>query len=76
MPVPERFTTEDAILGVLDKALSSAEEWLEELLPSVTTAEIAKRFAGHCYTHLRPELENIRAHGHRNDDPDDVPGKQ
>jgi hypothetical protein len=72
MPEP-KFTTEDAILGVLDNALSSAEGWLEELLPSMSTAQIAERFALHCQSHLHTELENIRAHGHRNDDPDDVP---
>jgi hypothetical protein len=69
------WTREDVITGVFDNALTAAEEYLGELLPDMTNAEIAERFAQFIQTHLSTELENIRAHGHRNDDPEDVPGK-
>jgi len=38
------MTREDAILGVLDNALTAAESWLEELLPEMSTRQIKKSF--------------------------------
>ena len=64
------FTKEDAITGVFDNALTTAEEWLEELLPTLSVEEIKERFAQHVKTHLGVELENIKDHGHRHDDPE------
>src|ERR1019366_6693545 len=36
-------------------------------------SEVSEAFAIHIHTHLSAELSNIAAHGHRNDDPEDVP---
>lgn len=61
-------------IAALDRALSAAEEVLRELLPAVKRPDvIASDFAIHVRTHLRDELTNIQAHGHRNDDPNDKP---
>jgi hypothetical protein len=63
----------DAFMDVLDAALNSAEEELKALLPTFKPSEVSKAFATHIRTHLSTELSNIAAHGHRNDDPEDVP---
>lgn len=64
---------EDAFLGVLDAALTASEVSLVRLLPEFTPAEITDNFIVHCQTHLSTELDNVAKHGHRNDDPDDIP---
>ena len=63
----------DACMDILDAAMTSAEEQLIELLPTLKPPEISQAFANHIHTHLSTELSNIAAHGHRNDDPEAVP---
>lgn len=63
----------DAYTDTLDAALTSAEENLRKFLPTFKPSEIGEAFATHVHTHLSTELSNIAAHGHRNDDPEDVP---
>jgi hypothetical protein len=69
----KKLVDSDAYVDVLDAALTSAEEELKALLPTVTPSEVSKAFATHIRTHLSTELSNIAAHGHRNDDPEDIP---
>jgi hypothetical protein len=63
----------DTCTDILDAALTSAEEELKALLPTLKPSEISAAFATHIHTHLSTELSNIAAHGHRNDDPEDIP---
>jgi len=63
----------DAFMDVLDAALTSAEQELKALLPTLKPSEVSNVFATHIRTHLSTELSNIAAHGHRNDDPEDIP---
>jgi hypothetical protein len=63
----------DAYMDVLDAALTSAEQELKALLPMLKPSKITEAFAIHVHTHLSTELSNIAAHGHRNDDPEDLP---
>ena len=63
----------DTFTDILDAALTSAEEDLKALLPTLKPSEVSEAFATHIHTHLPTELSNISAHGHRNDDPEDVP---
>jgi hypothetical protein len=69
---------EDAIVKACDWALDAAEAELATRLgnrfaSAVKNRALAERFTNHCRTHLEEELQNIAAHGHRNDDPAEVP---
>src|ERR1019366_9789396 len=75
-PVPSARTKlfdSDAYTDILDAALTSAEEELKALLPTLKPSEVSEAFATHIHTHLSAELSNIAAHGHINDDAEDVP---
>jgi hypothetical protein len=70
----------DDQLEVLDKALTDAEEVLKKfpvgksgLKAKNLPGFVADVFEEHVRIHLATELSNIADHGHRNDDPDDVP---
>src|ERR1017187_1570509 len=63
----------DAYINILDAALTLAEEELKALLPTLKPSEVSEAFATHIHTHLSAELSNIAAHGHINDDAEDVP---
>ena len=63
----------DVYTDVLDAALTSAEEELKALLPMSKPSKVTEAFATHVHTHLSTELSNIAAHGHRNNDPEDIP---
>jgi hypothetical protein len=63
----------DARTDILDAALTAAEEELTALLPTLKPSEVSEAYATHIHTHLPTELSNIAAHGHRNDDAEDVP---
>ena len=69
----KKLFNSNAYLDVLDAALTSAEEELKTLLPTLKPSEVSEAFATHIHTHLSTELSNIAAHGHRNDDPGAVP---
>jgi hypothetical protein len=71
--VRKKLLDSDAYTDILDAALTSAEQELIELLPTLKPPEISQVFATHIHTHLSTELSNIVAHGHRNDDPEAVP---
>lgn len=66
-------TDTEAVTDILDAALTSAETHLQKLLPGLGVAHIKAAFYGHIQTHLEDELGNIARHGHRNDDPGDIP---
>ncbi len=68
----KRFDS-DACTDILDTALTSAEQELKALLPMLKPSKITEAFASHIHKHLSTELSNIAAHGHRNDDPEDIP---
>jgi len=63
----------DASLKILDAALTAAEDQLQKLLPAFPPRQIACLFSEHVMTHATEELSNIAKHGHRNDDPADIP---
>ena len=69
----ERTLNSDEYTERLDAALSAAERELRPLMPALTPYEVAEAFEHHFGTHLIAELENIAAHGHRNEDANDVP---
>ena len=63
----------DKELAILDAALNVAEDILLPLLKPYGSTKLKAAFLQHVQIHLGEELLNIQAHGHRNDDPDDVP---
>jgi hypothetical protein len=63
----------DTLTDTLDAALTSAEEHLRKSLPNLKPHDLALGFEDHVRRHLNCELSNIAAHGHRNDDAEDVP---
>ena len=67
-----RLRQED-ITDVLDGALTAAENVLKSLLPDTKPENVTALFHRHVGTHLRTELENIKSHGHRGDDPEFSP---
>jgi hypothetical protein len=69
----KKLIRSDAYTDMLDAALTAAEEELIALLQTLKPSEVSEAFATHIHTHLPTELSNIAAHGHRNDDPEDVP---
>ena len=69
----KKLLDSDATTDILDAALTAAEEELKALLPTVNPSEVSEAFATHIHMHLSTELSNIAAHGHRNDDPEDIP---
>src|ERR1019366_10566832 len=69
----KKLIRSDAYINILDAALTSAEEELKALLPALKPSEVSEAFATHIHTHLSTELSNIAAHGHINDDPEDIP---
>ena len=68
---PPELTDEQ--LEVLDETLSSVEDMLSKFPVGRNwySRFVADAFVQHVRTHLAVELQNIAAHGHRNDDPDD-----
>src|SRR5271156_6677979 len=71
--VRKKLLDSDGCTDILDAALTAAEEELIALLPTLKPSEIKNTFITHIHTHLSTELSNIAAHGHRNDDPKDIP---
>lgn len=71
--VLNKLLDSDACTDILDAALTAAEDELIALLPTLKPSEIKKAFVTHIHIHLLAEMSNIAAHGHRNDDPEDVP---
>ena len=69
----EKLIRSDAFINILDAALTLAEEEVKALLPTLKPSEVSEAFATYVHTHLSAELSNITAHGHRNDDPEDIP---
>ena len=69
----QKLIRSDGYINILDAALTSAEEELTTLLPTLKPSEVSEAFATHIHTHLFRELSNIAAHGHINDDPEDFP---
>src|ERR1019366_5932191 len=69
----KKLIRSDAYINILDAALTSAEEELKALLPTLKPSQVSEAFATHIHTHLFTELSNIVAHGHINDDPEDIP---
>jgi hypothetical protein len=69
----KKLIRSDAYINVLDAALTSAEDELKALLPTLKPSEVSEAFATHIHTHLSTELSDIAAHGHVNEDPEDVP---
>lgn len=69
----QKVIRSDAYINILDAALTSAEGELKALLPTLKPSEVSEAFATHIHTHLFTELSNIAAHGHLNDDPEDIP---
>jgi hypothetical protein len=63
----------DKELAILDQALNSSESILLPLLRKYSADAVSTAFAQHVDTHLKAELANVKAHGHRNDDPADKP---
>jgi len=72
-PARKKLLDSDAYTDILDAALTAAEEELIALLPTLKPSDVSEDFATHIHTHLLTELSNIAQHGHRNDDPEDVP---
>jgi|SRR3984893_10094431 len=65
----------DEHIAILDDALTAAESELRKIR-NLPPRQVAVLFSDHVLTHLSEELSNIVAHGHRNDDADDVPQAQ
>lgn len=72
-PTAHMLRNSDAELAILDRALDAAENVLRELLARYAPKHIREAFAQHVETHLGSELANIKAHGHKNDDPNENP---
>lgn len=66
---------DDDQLKVLDETLSSVEDMLSRFPVGRNwySRFIADAFIQHACVHLAVELQNIAAHGHRNDDAEDEP---
>lgn len=63
---------EDLRVGVLDGALNAAIQVIRTAIgnPKIRRrSQLAEDFEQHVQTHLATELDNIRKHGHRGDDP-------
>lgn len=71
----KRLRSDDQTLAMLDAALDAAEKEIANLIHygQYDPFEVAEAFMQHASTHLADELLNIKMHGHRNDDQEDVP---
>lgn len=70
---------EDYRTGILDSALNAAIEVIRKSIGDTRVrrrSELAEDFKNHVRMHLAVELDNIRKHGHRGDDPSYDPDKE